>query len=99
MTDNEIKAGLRGLDPQHEFFRALMALLDQEIEIEQDGVCQKDLMDGGRQFNAGRLARARDTKSAIVGVIQQAHLEEQERLAKVAREEARKEQERQNGNS
>lgn len=73
MTQKQIYAGLASLDAEHPFYLALLAVVDGDIESEISGVTIPDLTDSARQFNAGRLAHARDIRSAIVGVVSEAH--------------------------
>ena len=65
MDEREIKAGLLTLDESHEFYRAVNGLLDLAIGAEQDNVVIPGLTDSARQFNAGRLAHAKDVKQLL----------------------------------
>lgn len=85
MTDAEIKAGFRSIDPGHTFFRALMALLDNEVNNEQDAATVPDLTDGARHFNSGRVACARDLRRSIEGVMKESIQEQAEAVAKAER--------------
>lgn len=87
MTEKEIKAGLLTLDETHEFYRALLGLLEEAILAEQDNVTIPLLTDSARQFNAGRLAHAKDFKQLLHDTRVEAIRErEQEEKARELRE-------------
>ena len=81
MTDLEIKAGLLTLEPSHPFVQALKALLAQSVLEEQDSVTNPNLTDGGRHFNAGRLAHAKDFAGGWQGIVDEARKEQADALA------------------
>ena len=72
MEENQIKEGLLSLDEGHVFVRTLLAIYDGEIQLEQQAATVADLTDGARHFNAGRLARALDTRNSIIGLMREA---------------------------
>jgi hypothetical protein len=80
VSDAEIRKGLLSIDPQHSFYLALLAILEQEVEDEMSAACLPHLADPSRQFNAGRLAHARDLRTAIPGLMQEVRAEENARV-------------------
>lgn len=75
MSDEQIKEGLLSIDEGHVFVKTLLALFDNEIRDEQLMATAPDLTDGARHFNAGRLARAMDTRNSILGLMRDARAE------------------------
>ena len=73
MNATQISHGLASLDPNHEFFQAVLALVDADIDDETNSATAPDLADGARHFNAGRLAHARDVKNVLIGAVRDAH--------------------------
>lgn len=69
MTEQEIRFNLGTLDPQHVFWRGVQAVLADAVEAETQAVTNPGLTDSARQFNAGRLAHARDLQSALVALV------------------------------
>jgi hypothetical protein len=65
MTEREINGAFAEFDPQHPFYLAVLALLDNSIATEQDAVTIPGLTDAARHFNAGRLAHAKDLRAII----------------------------------
>lgn len=61
----QIKLALGSLDPNHQFWRGVQALLDEAVEAETDAVTHPSLTDSARQFNAGRLAAIRDISQLL----------------------------------
>lgn len=86
MTTAQITNGLAALDPKHEFFQAIVALVDNDIESEISGATLPDITDGARHFNAGRLAHARDVKNFLIGAVNDAHAK---RAAEAAKQQQR----------
>ena len=73
MNADQIQAGLTSLEPAHPFFQAILALVESDIDSEMDMAVAPDLTDSARQFNAGRLAHARDIKRVLIGSVTDAH--------------------------
>jgi len=86
MTEPEVKAAFAAFDPTHPFYRAVLQLMDDAIVTEQDNVTIPHITDGGRHFNAGRLAQAKDFRGVFLGVHQQALVEQarEQRKAELA---------------
>jgi hypothetical protein len=78
MNANEIKQNFLTLEPTHPFYRALLALVEADTDAEIDAATMPQLTDGARQFNAGRLAHARDLRRVIEGTMRDA-LEERQK--------------------
>lgn len=86
----EIRRAFLRMDPQHPFYQGLMGLLANATALELEAATRPDLTDGGRHFNAGRLAMAEDVQQLIVDTMVEAREWEQrenERLAREARAE------------
>lgn len=77
-----ISAAFAGFDPQHPFYLAVSQLLDEAVVAEQDAVAMPDLTDGGRHFNGGRLAHAKDFRNEFHGRMRDA-IAEQARQAQL----------------
>lgn len=75
MTEQQIKLGLATLDATHPFWKAVQAVLSDAVESETDNVTMPGLADSARQFNAGRLAHARDLQSALTTLVTESHPE------------------------
>ena len=73
MTEQQIKMGLATLDLTHPFWKAVQATLADAVESEMEMVTIPGLADSARQFNAGRLAHARDLQSALHTLVIEAH--------------------------
>lgn len=73
LTKEQIYAGLASLDEQHTFYQAVRALIAGDVDDETDAAVAPELADGARQFNAGRLAHARDFQRAFEGSVRDAH--------------------------
>lgn len=93
MTPAEIKAAFVGFDKTHPFYQAVVQLLDNAVNDEQTGATLPHLTDGGRHFNAGRLAHALDFRQAFHGTMAQALWEQNRDLMRAEAAAQRKESE------
>lgn len=72
MTEKDIKIALGSLDRQHLFWQGVQAVLREAVENEVNAVTNPGLTDSARQFNAGRLAHARDIQNALTALVNEA---------------------------
>jgi hypothetical protein len=69
MSENEIKSALASLHPTHPFWQGVQSVLRDAVENEVNAVTNPGLTDSARQFNAGRLAHARDIQNALAALV------------------------------
>ena len=71
MTDFEIREAFGGWSETSPTWRALRECLDRYVDTEVAATAQPTLSDEQRHFNAGRLARALDTREDLLTIMQQ----------------------------
>lgn len=91
MNESEIKAAFAAFDKAHPFYRAVLALLEAEVVNEAHAACSPNLGDGGRHYNAGRLAHALDMRNVFNGVMREALAEQVAAVQRAERAAARRE--------
>ena len=72
MTEKEINAAFANFDPQHPFYLAVLAILDNVVLTEQESAVVPDLGDGARHYNAGRLGMAMAIRGLLPDTMREA---------------------------
>lgn len=63
--EEQVRAGLGGVTPEHKVWRGVMLVLGRLERGEVEGVTAATLPPGGRDFNAGRLAGLLEAKARL----------------------------------